>query len=386
MNRVQILSPVAAFLVVQAPAAAQLRVDFNSTNQDGGPHPTVGYESYDAAHEVATDFVPQTFMADFGNGPVAVTVTPAWPSTTSNQVMQMIDRTPGFDSNWVGDDPDLLTDWIGCDSRLAVGGNGDWDRVNGMPTYMTLTLSGLPAGQYQWLSFHHDTEHIWSDFQVEVSTDGGATYGAPIDKEMTNSTTGGNPANPNPSTGAAAPLPADLSSAFTTALDATGADVVLRFAPYDDGAATGVHKQLFGMNGFVLEGPGVPGVKYCVANPNSTGGSAGITASGTVSLASADLVLHASGVPDQPGLFVYGSNQIQVPWGNSFVCVSGGGFILPPLFPTQNQASLPMAAANVPAGTFLAGGTWHFQYIYRDPAGGGAQFSSSDGLSVTFLP
>ena len=34
-----------------APASAKFFVDFNSTAQDGGPHPDAGHNSYHAAHE-----------------------------------------------------------------------------------------------------------------------------------------------------------------------------------------------------------------------------------------------------------------------------------------------------------------------------------------------
>lgn len=387
MQRVQILPHLFVPLVLTPAAAAQLRVDFNSTTQDNGPHPTTGYQSYDAGHEVAADFVPRTYAADFGNGPVQVTLTPAWPSTSSAAVMQMIDRAAAYDNRWVGDDLDLVTDWIGIDARSGAGGNGNWDRVTGSPTYLTLTLAGLPVGSYEWLSFHHDTENVWADFQVEVSTDGGVTFGPAVDKEMTSSSPNGVPTNPVDSTGATDPLPRNLSSTFVTTFDASGPDVVLRFAPFQDGGPNGVHKQIFGMNGFELSAVGGIGLAYCTAVPNSTGAPARMSATGTTSLAAADLVLRAGPVPDQPGVFLYGDGQMQMPWSNGFFCVNGaGGWILPPVFASQNRASLPLSAAGLPAGTFLAGTTWNFQFIHRDPQAGGAQANSSDALSITFVP
>jgi hypothetical protein len=241
---------VLAVVFAQCAHAQNLFVDFNS-NQDSGPHPMAGYQSYDAEHEVIASFGPRTYAA-FGTN---VTVTPAWPNTTANTVQQAIDRGAGNDANWLGDSLDLLTDWIGSDSRTTQGGNGDWLRDGASePTYMTLNLAGLPAGNYDWLSFHHDTEHMWSDFQVELSTDGGATFGAAIDHQMTDSTDGGSPASPMVFTGAADPDPRNLPSTFTTSFAANGVDdVVFRFAPFADGVdPTGVHKQFFGMNGFEL--------------------------------------------------------------------------------------------------------------------------------------
>ena len=368
-------------------ATAQLKVDFNSLTQDGGPHPTVGYESYDAGHEVATDFVPRTYLVDFGGGPINVTITPGWPNTAANQVMQMIDRGAGNDANWVGNDIDLLTDWIGADSRTSQGGNGDWDRTTGTPTYITLTISGLPACSFEWLSYHHDTENIWSDFQVEVSSDGGAVFGAPIDMEMTSSSPGGNPPDPIKETGANDPDPKNLSSTFTTIIQADGtSDVVLRFAHFTDGVdPIAVHKQLFGMNGFELEC--VIGTNFCSSVTNSLGVRAGIVASGSASVAVNSLVLTSSPVPDQPGVFIYGVNQTQIPFGQGLLCVTGlGGFIYPPVFATQNTAVKTIDNATLPAGPITSGSTWNFQHIYRDPAGGGAAFNSSDGISITFTP
>ena len=42
---------------------------------------------------------------------------------------------------------------------------------------------------------------------------------------------------------------------------------------------------------------------------------------------------------------------------------------------------------NLPSGTiFLPGQSWNFQLWFRDTAGGGAGFNTSDGCSVTFVP
>ena len=237
-------------------ATADLLVDFNSTTQDSGPHNAAGYEPYDAGHEVAADFVTLNYNVTFAlAGAATVSVTPAWPNTTDNRVRQMIDRSPGNDADWVGNNLDLVTDWIGSDSRTGSGGNGDWDRTGlTTPTYMTLHLSGLPAGTYDWLSYHHDTENMWSDFQVEISTDAGATYGAATDMQMTSSNTGGSPPATVIYTGSPDPDPKNLPSTFMTSLTADGVnDVVLRFAPFADGVdPVDTHKRFFGMNGFEL--------------------------------------------------------------------------------------------------------------------------------------
>jgi hypothetical protein len=170
----------------------------------------------------------------------------------------MIDRGAGNDANWnnTDGDIDLVTDWLGIDTRTGNGGNGNWDGTTGTPTYMTLTLGGLPAGTYDWKSFHHDTEHVHGDFIVEISTDGGGTWSALLNGLMTDSTPGGNPGSegftpPGPWQGPDADL---LPSTYLTSFIADGTnDVVLRFAPL---ANTAVHRQIWGINGFELRQAG----------------------------------------------------------------------------------------------------------------------------------
>jgi hypothetical protein len=175
-------------------------------------------------------------------------VTPDWPNTTDNRTRQSIDRGSGNDGNWddAAGDLNLVTDWIGIDTRVGNGGNGDWDGTTGTPTYMTLALGGLAAGDYNWTSFHHDTEHCHGPFAVWLSTDGGVTFTQLDDGVMTDSTPGGSPDSEATEVGPDANL---LSSTYRTSFSADGNDVVLRFAPYSEGA---VHRQIWGMNGFVL--------------------------------------------------------------------------------------------------------------------------------------
>ncbi len=251
-----------------------LYVDFNSNQDDGGDsatntdpalstanHNQKGYQSYHANHEVLAEFTTANYTA-FG---ATVTLTPTWPDTTANTVMQSIDRTDqdaagvvvgGNDAQWKGDQINLLTDWIGCDTRTSVSGNGNYDGVTGTPTRLELTLGGLPAGTYDWRSFHHDTENVWSDFQMEVSTDGGLTYGAPIGPfGMSCSTGTGTPAAPSDRIQRGyptnqSPLPEDMSSVVTTTFTADGFNnVVVRFTPLTD---TNTHRQFWGINGFHL--------------------------------------------------------------------------------------------------------------------------------------
>ncbi|MBN1846298.1 MAG: hypothetical protein JW810_11485, partial [Sedimentisphaerales bacterium] len=65
-----------AILALATPSpGAVLKVDFNSTNQDGGPHNQADWSAYDAGHEVAADFNTKPYDG--------ITVTPTWPNTTA---------------------------------------------------------------------------------------------------------------------------------------------------------------------------------------------------------------------------------------------------------------------------------------------------------------
>ncbi len=243
-------------------ANAQLHVDFNSTTQDGGPHNAGGHVAYDAGHEVAADFVTQSYTA-FGGA--SISVTPAWPNTTDNRVQQMIDRGAAFDATWVDThDPangnvgiDVVTDFLGIDTRTGNGGNGNWDGTNGTPTHMTLTLGGIPAGKYDWLSLHHDTEHVHTEFAVSLSTDGGTSFTPLADGYMSDGSDGGNPSSLDD--GGQTALVTTFAEAitagsvYTTSFDANGTDdVVFQFTPYSGRLGDAVHNQIWGINGFIL--------------------------------------------------------------------------------------------------------------------------------------
>lgn len=251
----KLLISLIALLAMSGMSFGQLLVDFNSTTQDGGPHNHPGFNAYDAGHEVAADFVTQSYSA-FG---ASVGITPDWPNTTNNFVRQMIDRSVANDATWT-DVADLangnigidgVTDWLGIDTRTSNGGNGDWDGTTGTPTYMTLALSGLPAGAYDWTSFHHDTENVHGNFSVELSTDGGTTFASLADGYMSDGTEGGSPesaARVNDVAGMVA-----AGSVYDAQFVANGTDdVVLRFAPHSGALAPAVHNQLWGINGFQL--------------------------------------------------------------------------------------------------------------------------------------
>ena len=234
-------------LISLSSASAQLKVDFTPTGGDVEP----GFAGYFATHEESATFTTQNFGV-FGS---TVTITPDWPNTTDARVRQMIQRGAGNNANWVGDHIDFLKDFIGVDTRTGNGGLGDFNGTTGTPTYFTLTLTGLPSEEYSWLSYHHDTENVFTSFQIEYSADGGGTF-TPVPGTFvgTDSTPNGTPASPQTYTGSPDPNPANLPSTATFNFNAVaGQDVVIRFTPL---SMPGVHQQIWVMNAFEVNSSG----------------------------------------------------------------------------------------------------------------------------------
>lgn len=130
------------------------------------------------------------------------------------------------------------------------------------------------------------------------------------------------------------------------------------------------------------------GTSYCLSVTNSTGTSAAISAAGSSSVAANDLTLLAGGVPDQPGLFFYGPEQIILPFGNGFRCVGGTIGRLGVVNATGGSMSYLLDNTMPPnaATTITPASTFNFQAWYRDPLAGGASFNLSDGLEILFSP
>ena len=129
------------------------------------------------------------------------------------------------------------------------------------------------------------------------------------------------------------------------------------------------------------------GTNYCVAAANSIGpGGATIFASGSLSVAAQSLSLSAGPVPNQPGLFYYGPNQVQLSFGNGFRCIAGTTFRLPVISASGGVLSYALDFNSAPASGIGSGQTWNFQAWYRDPLGSGAAFNLTDGLELSFLP
>jgi glucose/arabinose dehydrogenase len=147
-----------------------------------------------------------------------------------------------------------------------------------------------------------------------------------------------------------------------------------------------------------VDGNGVPdecdcaGVPFCQATPSSAGAPAALSSNGECAVADNALVLSAAPVPNQPGIFFYGANQVNggagLPFLDGFRCVGGGApvFRLPPITASGNVATLAVDLTSPPpgGGQITSGSTWHFQYWFRDPAAGGAGANLSNALTIVF--
>jgi hypothetical protein len=137
-------------------------------------------------------------------------------------------------------------------------------------------------------------------------------------------------------------------------------------------------------------------VNYCSLSPNSNGPGASIDSSGVASVSQNTLMIHVSGAAtDQFGILYYGGAEISVPFGNGLRCVGAGGvgtYRLDPealtdgfgFFSRQWDVTQPPSDSG--PGMVNPGDTWKIQFWFRDPAGGGAGFNLSNGLSVTWCP
>lgn len=128
---------------------------------------------------------------------------------------------------------------------------------------------------------------------------------------------------------------------------------------------------------------------FCPVVANSFGFGALIGSSGSQSVAANNFTLEVTGsVPGQPGIFFFGPSQIQVPFGNGFLCIGAPQLrLLPPVVADAlGMTSTPVDFSVAPGDSITGASTWYFQHWYRDPAAGGAAFNLSNGLEVTFCP
>ncbi len=176
----------------------KLFVDFNADGTAGqtGPNIESGYVTYTAPHETDTIDDPAGIDFDVFGSSVNLAVDYVDDSgfdTYAPTVKQMIGRGDDPTAAYDGTMAELMRDWIGIDSRAAAGGNGPLGNQFGSPTNMTFTLTGLPAGDYQYRAYHHDVAGIMGNFELTI-TDATRVDASLGNFQMTSSAlTGGNP-------------------------------------------------------------------------------------------------------------------------------------------------------------------------------------------------
>ena len=125
------------------------------------------------------------------------------------------------------------------------------------------------------------------------------------------------------------------------------------------------------------------GTAYCVGALNSAGLNAAMSAAGSAVTADNDFTLETSGLPGGvPGVYFFGPNQVQIPFGDGFRCVGGmTSRIQPPAFAMGNNASrlVDLTAFGINPGDSL-----NFQFWYRDSMAMMSGFNLSNGLNVVF--
>ncbi len=136
---------------------------------------------------------------------------------------------------------------------------------------------------------------------------------------------------------------------------------------------------------------------YCApaaANTAHLEGSV-FVANGCPGIAANNLVLEATSLPPNTfGMFLYGPGnaQVQLPFGNGWNCLGGIQQRIPPILLSSlaGAVSLPLDLTLPPfsAGShaIIAGSTWNFQFIYRDPTAVPTTFNLSNALHLVFAP
>ena len=148
---------------------AGLLIDF-SQNGANGPVHDAGYLPYIAADDVNGSVDrSETFSAPSLGAGAEVTLAIDFPNPETdasfpNTVKRMIGRTDGQAANYSGLDTNMIRDWIGFDARTVANGGGTDD-----PTQICLSLTGLPAGKYLYISHHHDLGNVTGDFEFYLT-------------------------------------------------------------------------------------------------------------------------------------------------------------------------------------------------------------------------
>ncbi|MFT7670967.1 MAG: Zn-dependent metalloprotease [Planctomycetota bacterium] len=127
---------------------------------------------------------------------------------------------------------------------------------------------------------------------------------------------------------------------------------------------------------------------YCQTAGNSIDpGGALMSSLGSIVISDNAMTLNATPVPNTFGLFFFGPQQTNNPFGQGFLCVSNPIVRLAPGASSGFLASRTLDfTGSGGENQISAGDTMNFQFWYRDPATGSplGEFNLSDGLEVTF--
>ncbi len=132
---------------------------------------------------------------------------------------------------------------------------------------------------------------------------------------------------------------------------------------------------------------------YCVANPNSTGFTGELLASGSADVTAANLTLTASRLPNNVnGLFFMSQSRAEVPiFGSEGILCLGAPQIrfVGNIQNSGNAGAMSFSPdfAQLPQGTvFLPGSTWNFQLWHRDGSPIMTTSNTTNAAEVRFCP
>jgi len=354
------------------------RLQVNTSDMDPGAHPDARYFAeghYVSAHDASAG--NQHNNASFREVEPSVFVNNQWVLSFSSDTTQM--RSGIY--AWQQLDPNVTLSVVDADGRLILGsnaidnGDGTWRYEYALYNMNSDRAIGaiyipLPADANSTGFGFHDVEHREDPWSTQDWTH---TVGASDLSWATDA----HAADPN----ANAIRWGTLYNFWFTTDIAPGAGFVTA-SPFKPGVSL-----VWTFDAQVPGALGCDSQPYCSVNPNSTGAGATLVSTGSTNISANDLVLKASPVPNEPGIFYYGPNQIETPFGDGYRCVGGTVRRLPISFANGGTLSRVVNNnASYAAGFITAGSTWNFQAWFRDPDANGASFNLSNGLSLTFCP
>jgi hypothetical protein len=142
--------------------------------------------------------------------------------------------------------------------------------------------------------------------------------------------------------------------------------------------------------------PGSPQIAFgepgCETTPNSAFEAGALTSAlGSLSLAANDLTLVTTGaVPGQFGMYFCGPLQAPTAFGDGYRCVGLPLVRIRPAALADSAGSVTLAMdLTAGPGSFVAGDSTSFQFLYRDPFNqdpSSSRFNLSSSLEVYFVP